>query len=250
VVLGPLRTLQLHDVHSQPTCGSLMPDFAGCHHLLPAVKEFYVELLGECKDLENLTSTNLRRLESYAISVFGSQPLRYALYGFLATCKEVIFVRFERPIDGSLDRPAHTRPFLPFARTPRLLWNEGVRILANLLTMSKEARGTVQEIPRAIFPPPVGEVVVDGYLGRGRTAVVYRATLPTMVAALKVYEKEWDSAMENEYRCLERLKATRAAVLRVVAFSRKQYMMLLAPVAVPLSQLYATVELTTIDTCI
>jgi hypothetical protein len=245
-----LASIRLYDVHDQATCGSLMPDYVGSDPRLASVKEFYHELLGESKDLEKLKSTNLRQLETYALSVFGCQPLRRALYAFLATCEQVIFVRFERPASGSLERPALTRPFLPFTRTPAMVWQEGVFVLASLLLMTKEARGTVQEIPRPVFPEPYSQVEVDGYLRRGRTAVVYRAFLPTSgrVVALKVYHKEWHSAMENEYACLQLLKDT-PSVLRVVAFSRQQFMMMLAPVAVSLSQLYATVELIPKDAC-
>jgi hypothetical protein len=162
----------------------------------------------------------------------------------VATCQEVIFVRFERRLDGSLDWAAQNGPFLPFVRTPLLLWSDGVHVLARLLMMTKEQRGTVHAVPRLRFADPIGEVIADAYLGRARTAAVYSATLHDgLPVAMKVYHREWLGAMQNEHDCLVRLASTPAAVPRVVAYAPLKSALLVIPVAVPLSQLSTTFQL-------
>jgi hypothetical protein len=112
-------------------------------------------------------------------------------------------------------------------------------VLASLFIMTKEQRGTVQEVPRLRFDD--GYVIADGYLGHGRTAVVYRATLTDgLPVAMKVYHKEYRDAMHNEHDCMVRLQATPAQVLRVMGYEPLKLTLLVMPVAVSLSQLCAT----------
>lgn len=245
-----LSTVRLYDVHDKATLGDLSPDFVAFAPDLPGPAPYYVELVGEAKDQPRLASTGLRQLEAYALAVFEKQPLRPLLYAFLATCKEVIFVCFESPADGNLVRPERSRPFLPFRRTPVLAWSHGIRILANLVIMAKKERGTVHEVPRHILPSPTGKVIADGYLGHGRTAVVYRATLRSGdVVAVKQYHSEWKNAMQNEHNCLQKLQATPAAVLKVAAYAPEKHVLLLRPVAVPLSKLRAARQLSMTESC-
>lgn len=242
----PAATVTLRVVHNTATLEDKLPDFVACARNRSNLP-FYFELVGEAKDEVRLNSGHLQQLEKYALLVFRHQPLRPFLYVFVATCTHVIFARFERPQDGNLSRPEGRGPFLRFTRTPVLEWEDGVPVLARLLVSANEDRGTVHEVPELLIDSQT--VAAEGYLGCGRTATVYRATFNGQPAALKCYRAEFRNSMQNENDFLTELAATPAAVLRVVFYAPVQRMLMLQPVAVPLSQLRNANTLPLKDAC-